>query len=262
MNLELSTGVRYHIREHGQGAPTYLLIHGWAVSGAVWEPVLAQWPEAAGRVLVPDLRGTGFSSKPRKHYDLADYSGDVVALIDQMGLTDLILVGHSMGGVIAQMVALERPDALRSLVLLSPVPASGIPFGDEDLKFMRSLAGHREGAEQLLGSMMARRPAAEQLERMVTDVATVDMEAFLGGFDAWRTASFGERIGGIRTPTLVLGGSEEQPLSPALLRSAVVDQIPGARFEELPGVGHYAQVECTALLIEKLVAAAGLPDLP
>ena len=258
MNLELSTGVHYHVRDQGQGTPTYLLIHGWAVSGAVWEPVLAQWPASAGRVLAPDLRGSGFSSKPRKHYDLADYAGDVVALIDALGLTDLVLVGHSMGGTIAQMVALERADALRSLVLVSPVPASGVPFKDEDLRFMRSLAGHREGAEQVLGSMMVTRPPAEQFERMVTDVATVDMEAFLGGFDAWRTASFGDRIGGIRTPTLVLGGSGEQPLSPEMLKTTVVDRIPGARFEELPGVGHYAQVECTELLVEKLVAAASL----
>jgi non-heme chloroperoxidase len=259
MNVELSTGVRLHVRERpgsGPGAPSYLLIHGWAVSGAVWDPILERWPDAAGRVLVPDQRGTGYSDKPRTGYTLDAYAGDMVALIDQLGLSDLVLVGHSMGGTIAQKVALERPAALRSLVLVSPVPASGVPFDDGQIAYFRSLGGTREGAEQVLGMMMPTRP--ERFEQMVRDVATVSMDAFLGGFDAWRTASFGERLSALKVPTLVLGGTHEPPLTPEFLNAEVVSKIAGARFELLQGLGHYPQYEAPDVLLRHLLDAARL----
>jgi non-heme chloroperoxidase len=258
MNVELSTGVRLHVRDRGQGAPTYLLIHGWTVSGAIWDPILDRWPDNAGRVLAPDLRGTGFSSKPREGYTLDAYAGDVVALIDQLGLADVVLVGHSMGGTIAQRVALDRPAQLRSLVLVSPVPASGVPLGEEQIAFFRSLGGTREGAEQVLTMVMAQRPEAALFERMVRDVATVTPEAFHGGFDSWRTAAFAERLTGLKTPTLVLGGSDEQPLTPDFIKSAVVDKIGGARFALLQGSGHYPQYEVPDALLRHLLDAAQL----
>jgi non-heme chloroperoxidase len=264
MNVELSTGVRLHVRERGpgpgqgQGTPTYLLIHGWTVSGTVWDPIFERWPDSAGRLLVPDLRGTGFSAKPREGYTLDDYVGDVVALIDQLGLSDMVLVGHSMGGAISQRVALERPAALRSLVLVSPVPASGVPLDEQQIGYFRSLGGTREGAEQLLSMVMARRPEPPLFERMVRDVATVCMEAFLGGFDSWRTASFAERLSELKVPTLVLGGSDEQPLTPDFIKSAVVALIAGARFELLQGSGHYPQYEVPDALLRHLLDAAQL----
>lgn len=258
MNIELPTGVRLNVHERGEGAPTYLLIHGWAVSGLVWEPILERWPASAGRALAPDLRGAGFSSKPREGYTLDNYAGDVVALIDALELSDLVLVGHSMGGCIAQRVALDRPDALRSLVLVSPVPASGVPLGDEHIALFRSLGGHREGVEQVLSMVMAKRPDEAVFERMVRDGATVCLEAFLDGFDAWRTASFGDRVGDIRAPTVVLGGTDEQPLNPAFLQAEVVDKIPGARFVALDGSGHYPQAEATEALLRHLLDAAKL----
>ncbi len=255
--IVLPHGITLHTRSKGLDGPTTLLLHGWAVSGAVWEPVLARWPERAGRVFAPDLRGTGWSSKPRDAYALDDYVADVVGLIDTMSLEDLVLVGHSMGGTIAQRVALERAAKLRKLILVSPVPASGVPLPESDVAYFRSLWGHREGAAQLIGMMLARKPLDEQLERVVDMMATVVDDAFHGGFDAWRTASFADRIAAIATSTLVLGGEMEQPLTPAVLQAAVVAAIPGACFKAIPGTGHYPQIECPDDFTDMLVEAIG-----
>lgn len=110
--VALPTGISLHVREQGEGGPTTLLSGG--CTGA-----------SAGKLAGPrrardcaDLRGTGFSQKPREGYTLEDDVRDVVALIDTLGLTDVVLVGHSKGGAIAQRVALERPAALRKLVLV------------------------------------------------------------------------------------------------------------------------------------------------
>jgi len=258
MNIELSTGVTLYVRDHGTNghSPTYLFIHGWAVSGAIWDPVVRGWPEDGCRLLIPDLRGTGFSSKPREGYTLDAYTADIIEVIDRLDLSDFILVGHSMGGTIAQRVALERQDRLRSLVLVSPVPASGVALEPEQVAFFRSLGGHRAGAEQVLSMVMANVPPAAEFETMVRDVATVCIEAFWGGLDSWRSASFGDRLGELQVPTLVVGGSAEQPLTPDLLVKTVVEPIPDARFELLEGSGHYPQYEATDSLIALLRGAA------
>jgi pimeloyl-ACP methyl ester carboxylesterase len=171
-----------------------------------------------------------------------------------MGLRNIVLIGHSMGGTIAMRVALARPQSLRKLLLISPVPAAGVPFKDEDIGFFRSLGGSQAGSEQVLGMMMASRPSQAAYERAVVGMGSVAEEAFFGGFDAWRTANFADQVGNIAAPTLVMGGEVEQPLSPALLQAAVVAPIPGARFELLPGVSHYPQLECTEHLTARLRA--------
>jgi pimeloyl-ACP methyl ester carboxylesterase len=252
--VELPHGISLHLREGGRGDSTTLLIHGWGVPGVVWEPVLSRWPEGAGRVLAPDLRGTGWSSKPREGYALDDDVRDVVALLDALELRDLTLVGHSKGGAIVQKVALERPAALRKLVLVSPVPASGVALDDQTIGFFESLCGHRDGALQLITTMLAKQPAPELLERLVESMASVCMESLLGGFAAWRNANFADQLGNIATPTAVLSGGGEEVLSPDLMRSAVVEPIPNASLQLLPETGHYPQIECpdefTSVLID------------
>lgn len=254
MRVDLPSGLHLNVHTRGGGERVALLIHGWAVSGDIWAPVLASWPEDGPRLFAPDLRGTGWSSKPRGGYTLDAHEQDIVGLIDTLGLRDLVLVGHSMGGTIAMRVALARPQALRRLVLISPVPAGGVPFKDEELAFFRSLGGTQEGAEQVLGMMMARRPSQAAFERAVLGSASAVPETFGENFDAWRTANFADRVGQISTPTLVMGGEVEQPLSPAVLQAAVVAPIPGAQFELLPGVSHYPQLECTEHLTARLRA--------
>ena len=252
--VNLANGTSLHLREGGEGSPTTLLIHGWAVPGAVWEPVLERWPAGAGRVLAPDLRGTGFSSKPRDGYTLEDDVADVLALLDELDLKDIALVGHSKGGAIAQRVALERPEQVRKLVLLCPVPASGVPLDEPTVGYFRSLCGPRDGLQQLLVMTTARAPDPALLKPLVESMSSVAIESLHGGLDAFRNANFAERIGGIKAPTVVVGGEGDPVLTPAMLREFVVDKIPGAKFQAIAGVGHYPQVEApdelTRLLVE------------
>ncbi len=251
--IELPHGMTLHLREGGEGKQTTLLIHGWAVPGVVWEPVLSRWPESAGRVLAPDLRGTGWSEKPREGYTLEDDVKDVVALIVALALTDLVLVGHSKGGAIVQRVALERPAALRKLILLCPVPASGVAFDEGTAGYFRSLCGHRDGAAQLIGAMLAMKPEPALLERLVESMSSVGLESLLGGFEAFRNANFGDQVSAIRTPTVVISGGAETVLSPALMQEKIVNVIPGSRLRLLEGSGHYPQIECPDVLMGALL---------
>lgn len=252
MRVTLPSGIKLHVHEHGQGDRAALLVHGWAVSGHIWNDLFKKWPAGAGRLIAPDLRGSGWSSKPREGYTIDSYAEDIVGLIDALGLRDLVLVGHSMGGTIALRAALERQDALRKLILMCPVPPSGVPFNDDQIAFFRSLGEGREGAAQTLGMMFAKPVAPEILNPAVEGCASVVPEAFYGGFDAWRTADFASRVGELRVPTLVIPGEKEQPLTPEFLKATIVDLIPGARLEVFEGTGHYPQLESTDDLVARL----------
>lgn len=250
MDVELPNGQVLHIRRRGSGTPIALLLHGWVVSSEVWQPVLQRWPEAgAGRLIAADLRGTGWSSKPATGYGPTDHAGDVAMLLDALELTEVMLVGHSMGGQIAQLVALERPEALSRLVLLCPVPASGVPFPENEVEFLHSLGGHYAGVRQVISMLMKSATDSDAFERVVLAAAATSHGAFHEAFDAWRSASFDASR--IRTPTAVFAAELDEALPPRLVEETA-KAMSGASFSVLEGCGHYPTLECPERLVELL----------
>ncbi len=99
--------------------PPLVLLHGLMLSGACWTP-LARTLEKDYDVIMPDARGHGNSSAPNEGYDYHRLATDVVHLIDALGLDALMLLGHSMGGMTAALVANMQPQRLRGLILADP----------------------------------------------------------------------------------------------------------------------------------------------
>ncbi len=251
MDFELDGGGHLHGHRAGTGKISTVLLHGWATTGRIWAPVLRRWPDTAGGVVALDLRGAGWSHKPDQGFSTQDYARDVIAVLRQLS-GPVTLVGHSMGGQIAQWIASQAPELVSKLVLVSPVPAGGVPFADADVAYFKSLAGRADGMRTVLSSMMVVSPDDATVAGLVADSATVTPSAYLQGFDGWRGADFADLLGGIKAPTVVLGGGAEQPLSPEVLKAAVVGLIPGALFVEIPDVGHYPQFEAPEVFAETL----------
>ncbi len=110
------TSIAY--RTFGEGPLNVLLVHGWMVSGAVYNDLLDALDTSGLRLIVPDLRGTGASDKPGSGYSLERHAKDMVAAADAAGAQSFVVVGHSMGGQIAQWIAASQPDRVRGLMLL------------------------------------------------------------------------------------------------------------------------------------------------
>ncbi|MFE0463005.1 alpha/beta hydrolase [Kitasatospora sp. NPDC058965] len=121
-------GVRLHIAEQGEG-PLVLLLHGFPESWYSWRHQFGPLADAGYRVVAPDQRGYGRSDRPEavESYTLPHLVGDVVALIRALGAEDAVLVGHDMGGPVAWLTAVMRPDLVRGVAGLSTPPA--IPAG-------------------------------------------------------------------------------------------------------------------------------------
>ncbi|HEY2736189.1 MAG TPA: alpha/beta hydrolase [Polyangiales bacterium] len=117
--LYKANGVDIHYARSGGSKPPLVLLHGLMGSGACWTP-LARALELEYDVVMPDARGHGKSSAPLYGYAYEDHAGDIVGLIQGLGLADPILLGHSMGGMTAAVVASQIARLIRGLILVDP----------------------------------------------------------------------------------------------------------------------------------------------
>lgn len=117
-------GVKFYVRVGGSG-PAVVLIHGFGDTGDMWTP-LALALAKNHRVVVPDLRGMGLSSKPEGGYDKKTQAGDIRAILDKLGIDKADIVSHDIGTMVAYAYAASYPDKTTKLVVMDgPVP--GIP---------------------------------------------------------------------------------------------------------------------------------------
>jgi len=114
-----SNGVDLHYLRTGGDKPPVILLHGLMLNGACWTP-LARALEKDYDVIMPDARGHGLSSAPSHGYSYENLAIDVVNLIDALGITNPVLLGHSMGGMTAAVAANLQPQRLRGLILADP----------------------------------------------------------------------------------------------------------------------------------------------
>ena len=114
-----ANGINVHYIRTGGDKPPVVLLHGLMLNGACWAP-LARALEEHYDVVMPDARGHGNSSAPDQGYSYETLSADVVSLIEALGLDNPVLLGHSMGGMTAAVVASRNPKRLRGLILAEP----------------------------------------------------------------------------------------------------------------------------------------------
>ncbi len=112
-------GIDVHYLRTGGDKPPLILLHGLMLSGACWTP-LARALEKDYDVIMPDARGHGYSSAPPHGYRYETLAADTVGLIDALGLSAPVLLGHSMGGMTAAVVGSLKPQRLRGLILADP----------------------------------------------------------------------------------------------------------------------------------------------
>lgn len=236
-----SDGVELAYRTFGTGSTSVILVHGWMVSGAVYDDLVEAIGTDGLRLVVPDLRGTGRSGSADGTYTIEQYAKDVIAVADAAGAKTFALVGHSMGGQIAQWIAATVPDRVLGAVLLCSVPASGMALPEEAQGLFRNSAQSREMQQTILG-LACKQLSDGAREKLLDDAGTISPACIQGAFDSWTGASFAGLLGEIRASVLVVG-TDDPFLPQDFLRKAVASQITRASLIYLPGPGHYPSVE-------------------
>lgn len=231
-------GARLWYEERGSGEPI-LLHHGYTASRVNWMPVADRLQDRY-RVILMECRGTGESEHTKDGYTLEQYAADVIGILDHLGIDRVTYAGHSMGGGIGYLLALEYPKRLDRLVLMASIPASGIAEGDPAEREERRAERQRGDREVLMSRHRASRfrddvETNEWFEDRVDHVLGVSDGHYDGGGDAMRALRVGDRLGEIELPTLVIAGSVD-----GLLTSNLRDfrRLPNAALQVFSRAGH------------------------
>lgn len=225
--------------------PPAVLINGLGASAHDWGPVLAHLA-ARRRIVAFDNRGAGRSAIPDDPISLELLASDAAAVMDAYGIDAADVIGYSMGGMIAQLVALEKPGRVRRLVLIGTHPgarsavrstpeARAVLSPEEDLP--------REDLVRIQYETFVAPGFREREPERFEEMLDVRM-SHLAPLYAWRRqleavleSERADRLREIRAPTLVVHG-EEDPLIPVGNGRMLAEKIPGARLVTLPQRGH------------------------
>lgn len=247
MPVAVHGGTRIHYRDVGEPGhgPVLLLVMGLGGSGNAWWRLLPHL-EGRARLLVVDNRGTGASDPVRGPIGLRHLVGDVLAVLDHAGVEAAHVHGVSMGGMVAQHLALDHPDRVASLILgcTTAQARSGQPpwrlLGSSAL---RPVLGPGRSWPLMAGVLYAPQTLRDAPERIAQDLelrvrdatpaATVYAQLLaVAGHDVrdrlWQLGRF---------PVTVIHGEEDRLVAPARGR-ALAAGIPGARFVMIPACGH------------------------
>ncbi|HTO74257.1 MAG TPA: alpha/beta fold hydrolase [Gemmatimonadales bacterium] len=240
--------VRLSVREAGAGK-AMLLAHGMWCAGHMFDPMVAELA-ATHRVIIPDLRAHGRSAVPRSAWDLTDIADDYVRILDALGVDRVILGGFSMGGMAAVHFALNHPDRLAALILIS-TSGSAEPWVRrreiDALSAIVAVAGapHWLSLQAAFGVFTRefRHNSPELVDQWTDQVEAMSRKALVQSLHAVSNRpSLEDRLGEITAPTLVLAGHRDWQLSTS--HSVVLSKkIPGAELAILPGVGHGLPME-------------------
>ena len=229
------------------GAPVVTLTHPLGATLALWDdhvPALTK----QYRVLRYDVRGHGGSEVPPGPYTLEQMSDDLFALLDSLGIAETHFVGVSMGGLIGMMAALGQPTRIKSLVLCDTTACYGPgvrPMWEDRMRVaesdgMTSTLVDRTMAIWFTEAFRTKRP--EAVERIAGMLRMSDPRGYAAAIRAIGFVDLTERIGAIRSPTLVVVGEQDPGTPPAMAR-AIHERIAGSGLLVLPGAMHCAVVE-------------------
>jgi 3-oxoadipate enol-lactonase len=236
--------VKLHWEDTGGAGPPVLLIMGLGMNATGWWRTIPVLVDAGLRVIAFDNRGVGRSERVPGPYTAAEMAGDAVSVLDEAGVESAHVYGISLGGMIAQELALRHPERVRALVLGATTAGGGdlVPADEAVNAFVRLRA--QMTAEHAVWASVpinyARRTRAEGGDRIAEDIAQrlrfpVEPEYYSAQLAA--AHSHAARVHDIRAPTLVVHGTEDVLIKPAN-GERLAALIPGAELSLWPDAAH------------------------
>jgi N-formylmaleamate deformylase len=238
-----ANGTKIHYLRTGGSKPPLVLLHGLTGSGACWIP-LARALQCEYDIVMPDARGHGNSSTPLTGYRYENHANDVVGLIQELGLPGPVLLGHSMGGMTAAVVASQMATDIRGVILADPTFLSA--QRQREVHESDVVEQHRRilslGKDAMLAQLRERHPhrALEFIEL----IAEARLQTRIGAFDVLTPPSpdYQELVSAICAPILLVVGDngvvsletarELQNLNPRLQVEPIQDAGHGLPYDQ------------------------------
>ena len=223
--------------QQGSGSPTFVLMHFLGGSHRTWFPTV---PYLDGEHHCVGLNTPGFGDAAEvEGYSVAEMADQVDASIRALGLERCILVGHSMTGKVAVVLAARRPEYLAGLILVAPSPPGPQPMSEADRDAQRAYGKSRAEAEAFVDESSAHRLPGAIREVAIADAQRLNLAAWRAWVDHGSREDWSERIPTLDYPVLlVCGADDEQVPGPEEQRRTTLAPFPNSRLEVIPGAGH------------------------
>lgn len=242
----------------GNGPEPVLVLHGWFGDHQVFEPMFPALDRDRFSYIFCDYRGYGANIDVVGAYSLSEIAADALMIVDALGFEHFHVVGHSMGGVAAQRLMIEVPSRVKSLVGITPVPASGVPMDADGLALFRGAADDDANRAGIIHYSTGNRLPEAWVKHLVAHSrATATTEAFAAYFETWSGASFAETARGITTPVMVATGAKDLAITDDMMAATYGDLYPDCERHSIVGAGHYPMIETPlslTLLVEDFLA--------
>ncbi|MFI8280549.1 alpha/beta fold hydrolase [Streptomyces sp. NPDC085929] len=230
-----------HVREGDDLSLVFL--HYWGGSRRTWMPVLERLDPGQGFVAY-DQRGWGESTSVPGPYGLEQLVDDAQRVIDALGRRRHALVGHSMGGKVAQLLAAARPEGLAGVVLVAPAPPAPVGVTEQAQEAVSRAYDNEETVLRSIDLMLTHGGLPPELRRQVVE------DSLRGGGQARLAWPFqgmvqdvSAGVGAIEVPVLVLAGSHDKVDPPTVLADHLLPLIPTASLTVLKDTGHLSPLE-------------------
>ena len=238
-----SNGQAINVEEEGNGDLSLVFLHYWGGSSSTWKHVTRRLASSY-RTIAIDHRGWGASDAPATGYALADLAADAEGVIQALDLKRYVLVGHSMGGKAAQLMASHRLAGLTGLVLVAPSPPTPMAMPPEAREMMAAAYSSRESVEATIDNVLTAKPlSAEDREQVIRDSLRGAPQAKMAWPRATSLENIASQVGSINVPTVVIAGELDKVDTIDTLRRELLTRIPHASLEVVPNTGHLSMLE-------------------
>lgn len=236
----------------GDGPPA-LLVHGHASSQAIWQRMVRDYLGQHYRCYMLDLPGCAAATKPPlAWFTLENYTCLIDQFCGQLGLKEILLAGHSMGGLLCLNLALTRPEVVKNLILIAPAVEGGFmayldplltlerlicqPWVEHLLAFFNA---HPWLAVPIGTHWYARRSMvfSNSFKQARADFAQCPLATLMGNLRVVRRANLRERLPHLRPPTLIISGDTDRVVPPSQAR-LLAESAPQAKLVVIPQAGH------------------------
>lgn len=229
---------------HGSGPRRVIALHGWFGDRTSYRPLM-RWidPESFTYALM-DQRGYGESRGAVGACTVEEIAGDAIALADSLGWAEFAVIGHSMGGKVAQRLVADAPGRVTALVGISAVPASGAGMDDEVFAFFARARDDADVRRAIIARTTGERLPGAWLDAAVRySLECSTREAFGRYLPSWSRGDFHQKIRDDETPALFVVGEHDPELGADTMRKTVLQWFRNASLVSFANAGHYAMDE-------------------
>ena len=236
-------GVTLVYEEAPGDEPPILLVHGWCCDHTYFVPQFEHFASRGHRVVAVDLRGHGRSDKPQQGYTMQLFADDLAWICQRIGVEKPVVVGHSMGGIVAFDLAARYPDMTSAVVMLDAavvLPSAARAAIPSLLEELRD-PGYREVLRNYVAnSLFISTDDQERKKRILESMSSTPQHVVVSAFEGLRDYDPTEATGGLAIPAVYIAADELQPRSDM---SRFHELAPQILYGKTVGSGHFCQLE-------------------